>query len=125
MRRELARPGSGMADLVFTAGELDASRRSRWPERHLAMCFAAKEALFKALGTGWAGGLRWQEVELSTAAGGQQLLLSGQARASVEGLGVQSVHVDASCGGELAIAAVLLERAAGGRDGSSESARMT
>jgi holo-[acyl-carrier protein] synthase len=109
MQRELAREGLGMAAAVFTAAELAASRRKRWPHRHLAACFAAKEALFKALGIGLADGPSWQEVELRDGHGRRELVLSGRLRAAAAAKGVGSVLVDACCGRELAVAAVLLQ----------------
>lgn len=113
VQRELLRADGGLADAVFTAAELDASRRTRWPHRHLARCFAAKEALWKALGTGWRDGLGWQEVELALDGQRAELRLSGAARQAVGRRGVCAVHVDTCCGAGFAVAAVLLERPAG------------
>lgn len=52
----------GLAQRVFTDAELEyAGARSR-PGQHLAARFAAKEAVFKALGLG--GALRMREIEV-------------------------------------------------------------
>ena len=49
---------------VFTAAEQEYCGGRRDPVPHYAARFAAKEAFLKALGTGWAGGIRWQDVEI-------------------------------------------------------------
>ena len=48
--------------LLFTRGEREAADRAREPHRHYAVCFAAKEAVGKALGVGL-GGIDWPDVE--------------------------------------------------------------
>ena len=65
---------------VFTPGEWAhaASRPDRWAA--LAGRFAAKEAAFKVLGTGWGQGVAWTDVEV--VGGGRSapsLKLSGEA----------------------------------------------
>lgn len=109
MQRELARPGGGMADRVFTPAEIAAGRRAHSLPAHLAQCFAAKEALFKALGTGWAGGMSWQEVELQAAARGFALRLSGRVQAAASQRGVRRVCVDVASTARVALATVVLE----------------
>ena len=49
---------------VFTPGEQQFCIQHRDPVPHFAVRFAAKEALFKALGTGWAKGVTWLDVEV-------------------------------------------------------------
>jgi holo-[acyl-carrier protein] synthase len=110
MRRELARPDGGMVDAVFTPTELaEAYRSSSLPE-HLARCFCAKEALFKALGCGSAGGVSCREIELRRAAQGFALRLSGQAQQQAARRGVRHVRVDVASTGDLALATVVLEQ---------------
>ena len=48
---------------VFTDGEIAYCRRKRDAASSFAARFAAKEAAMKALGTGWAGGVRWVDIE--------------------------------------------------------------
>ena len=109
MERELAREGHGMRDEVFTDGEVARGARSGRPARHLAACFAAKEALFKALGTGWSQGLAWREVELAEVGPRGELVLSGRTREVAFRLGVRRAWASTSHCGELAIASVVLE----------------
>ena len=65
---------------AFTRGELDARRGPNFAVR-LAGCFAAKEAVLKALGTGWAEGVAWTEIEIIHApSGAPTVAISGRAR---------------------------------------------
>jgi holo-[acyl-carrier protein] synthase len=120
MRRELRRADGGFRDTVFTPAERDRCDRARCPEQSYAECFAAKEALFKALGTAWQGGLRWSEVELDLTTGPAeaqprlggaepQLRLVGAVQQAASQAGVRGVHVTVSHTGQLAMASVLLE----------------
>ena len=66
---------------VFTEGEIAYCRRRSDPAPHFAARFAAKEAGFKALGTGLRLGVRWRELEVRR--DGEQaptLVLSGRSR---------------------------------------------
>ena len=63
---ELAeRHGERFLRRVFTEAELKycLDRAHRW--QHLAGRFAAKEAVLKALGTGWRGQIAWTDVEVT------------------------------------------------------------
>jgi len=64
MAAAIARGGDRFRRRVFTDGE--ALRATGKPDaaRRLALCFAAKEALFKAMGTGWPRGGKLTDVEL-------------------------------------------------------------
>jgi holo-[acyl-carrier protein] synthase len=75
-----------LAERLFTAAEREyAAARSR-PARHLAARFAAKEAVFKALGL--SGGFVLREVEV-VAGAPPSVRLSGELAARAEGRGVQ------------------------------------
>ena len=71
MKSSLAKDGQSLLDELFTADEQRYCRGKRYPERHLAARFAAKEAVSKALATGWAGDFRWKNVEVTNDASGQ------------------------------------------------------
>ncbi len=49
---------------LLTEAERDYIFGKRRPERHLAGRFAAKEAVMKALGTGWDKGVGWRDIEV-------------------------------------------------------------
>jgi holo-[acyl-carrier protein] synthase len=79
--------------------------------QHYAARFAAKEAAFKALRTGWRDGLSWHHVEVASDALGAPLLqLSGHARDLFEGLGATHAHLSLSHTSEHAVAQVVFER---------------
>lgn len=76
----------------------------------LAARFAAKEAFFKALGTGWGVGGRWTDVEVLREANGRpRLMLHGRARTLASDLGARHAHLSLSHTDDLALAQVMLE----------------
>lgn len=94
----------GLADRLFTSREkLYAAERAR-PIEHLAARVAAKEATFKALGSGWPY-LSWLDVEVTSDRGRPSLVLTGEAAVLAHG-GVPSVSL--SHDGGIAIAQVIL-----------------
>jgi holo-[acyl-carrier protein] synthase len=104
----VARYGARLLDRLFTAAEQARLRSYRSPGRHLAARFAAKEAAFKALRTGWGQGVAWQDVEV--VGGGQEpssLVLSGRARDVAAGLGITQMLVSLTHDGDYAMAYVV------------------
>jgi holo-[acyl-carrier protein] synthase len=60
------------AERLFTPAELEYCRsRPLRCHEHMAARFAVKEAVLKALGTGWSDGIRWTDVEVVVGAGGR------------------------------------------------------
>lgn len=95
---------------VFTAGEQEYCRAHRDPVPHFAARFAAKEALFKALGTGWAKGVSWLDVGVRREGQGAPILvLRGEAERISVSLGARKVHLSLSHTNESAVAVVILE----------------
>jgi holo-[acyl-carrier protein] synthase len=77
---------------------------------HLAGLFAAKEAAMKALGTGWAAGVGFRQIEVERTAGGApQLRLHGAAAERAAVLGVTASHLSITHDGRSAAAMVVLE----------------
>lgn len=110
--RSLQTNGRRFEDRVFTEAERRdcADRADR--DQALAARFAAKEACFKALGTGWGGdaGNSLQQVEVVSAANGApELRLTGGAATRAQELGVRRVHVSLSHQPGIAVATVILE----------------
>lgn len=101
----------GNDDLVsqlFTSAELDYAVSRKRPWLHLAARFAAKEALFKALGTGLTDGLSWLDVEVTRDEAGEPgLALSGGAARRAEAMGFRRFAVSLSHGRQYAVAVVL------------------
>ncbi|HUU60829.1 MAG TPA: holo-ACP synthase [Acidimicrobiia bacterium] len=93
------------AERCFTAGErLHAFSHAR-PAERLAARFAGKEAVMKALGTGWRE-IRWQDVAI-TGGGAPRALLRGTAAARAGELGVGEVLVTLTHTGDLAVAVAM------------------
>lgn len=83
---------------MFTPAEQQyCSTRNKGRIQCFAGRFAVKEAVFKALGTGWAGGIAWTDVEVGNRSGGRPTVcLQGQSRIVAEGLGIRLFHVSIS-----------------------------
>jgi holo-[acyl-carrier protein] synthase len=109
MRRAVARHGERFLARIYTPAEL-AFCRDRLPE--LAVRFAAKEAVSKALGVGLnhisSHGIGWQEVEVLPDRRGKPLLhLSGRALALAEEQGLYQWAISLSHGRDYAVAFVV------------------
>jgi len=111
VRGVLERQGDRFVRRVFTAAEQDYCRAHRDPSPYFAARFAAKEALFKALGTGWARGVTWRDAEVQRQENGApRLMLTGCARKLADQQGARRAHVSLSHSEETAIAVVILEK---------------
>ncbi len=108
LRQALARPG--FRGRVFDESEIrDCERRLR-SHMHYSARFAAKEAFFKALGTGWGRGMAWTEVVVrNNGDGAPALQVSGVAARRARALGVTRSHLSLSHSGDYAAAVVVLE----------------
>ncbi len=97
---------------VFTPDERAyCDRRGAAAAQHYAARFAAKEAALKALGTGWRGGLAWQDVEVvADELGKPALAFHNEARALFRRAGADTAHLTLSHTAEHAVAQVVLER---------------
>src|SRR3970040_883715 len=49
---------------IYTEKEVEYCKPKKNKYQHLAARFATKEAMFKALGTGWVGKMKWTDIEL-------------------------------------------------------------
>lgn len=117
MERELSREGGGFRDDVFTSGERAFCEGMAHPARHFAARFAAKEAFWKAVGSG-PEPVALRDVEVGRAeAGAPRLVLAGAAHAAAGRLGVTASFVSLTHTATLASATVVLEREPGNRQG--------
>ncbi|MBC8033798.1 MAG: holo-ACP synthase [Chitinophagaceae bacterium] len=55
---------AGFRELVYSKGEIEYCETKTRKFEHYAARFAAKEAFFKALGTGWVAGTAFNEIEI-------------------------------------------------------------
>lgn len=109
--RDILRRTPGFAVRVFTPGEQAyCDRRGASAAQHYAARFAAKEAALKALGTGWSGGIAWQDIEVVSQQTGAPLLqFHKRAEELYYGSGASRAHLSMSHTSEHAIAQVILE----------------
>lgn len=94
---------------VFTKQELAACEDAVNRIEKLAARFAAKEAAFKAAGTGWGKGVQWHDAELvATRGAAPRLIARGGLAKRVKELGGTGFLVSFSHSGSYATAIVML-----------------
>ena len=103
------RHGERLLRRVFTEAErayCEANARRR--AEHYAGRFAAKEAVLKAIGTGWRAGIAWTDVEVTRSTDGAPgLRLCGEAGRIADDLGVVSWRISISHTPTMAMASVI------------------
>ncbi|MFY9310111.1 MAG: holo-ACP synthase [Bacteroidia bacterium] len=112
---EVARIAKSVEDIrfkerVFSPAEIAYCESRAHKNESFAARFAAKEAFFKALGTGWRGGLAFNEVEIQNDDLGKPTLhLTGTTAEILIEKKIKSIHVSLSHTKETAIATVIIE----------------
>ena len=102
--------GERFAKRVFTAQEIAYCTARARPAESFAARFCAKEAAMKCLGTGWASGLGFQQIEVGRDdAGAVRLELTGAAAARAAQLGIRRLHVSLTHTETVATAFVVAE----------------
>ena len=102
-----------MKERIFSAEERNYAEGRNRPEVHYALRFAAKEAVLKALGTGFSG-MKFTDVEVVRDAGGRPVpRLSGRAAEVADELGVVELHLSLSYTHTTAVASAVAMRARG------------
>lgn len=82
---------------VFTAKEVEYCSSMKFPDRHLAARFAAKEAVSKCFGTGIGKDLGWKDIEVTHDELGKPLIqLHGGGIELARRLNIQKIHVSLS-----------------------------
>ena len=82
---------------VFTATEIEYCGSRKAYVQHYAGRWAAKEAILKAIGTGWAKGIHWTDIEILNQAGGKPYVqLNGEAKTICQAAGIQTVLISIS-----------------------------
>ena len=105
------RRGQRMLDRLFTAGEQAyCDRRPKTRFTHYAGRFAVKEAVMKALGTGWRRGVRWVDLEVSRQPGqAPELVLHGRSAELAAEQNIARIHISISHDAGLAMAVAVAE----------------
>ena len=101
--------GQTFIDRCFTQVEQDAANVSSDEMRaqKFAARFAAKEAVFKALGTGWARGVEWLDVGVIREDGPPSVQLQGRAAEVAREQGITEWRLSLSHAGGIAMASVI------------------
>jgi len=93
----IERHGELFVGRVYTQLEIDYCRSRRMATQHFAGRWAAKEAVLKALGTGWRKGISWRDIEIRNGPGGRpQALLKGGAQEIAAKMGIRCMLVSIS-----------------------------
>lgn len=106
----IERHGHRFTKRLFTPAEIEYCEGFKNKSERYAARFAAKEAAFKALGTGWREGVRWLDVEVTHLASGKpELRLTGRAGELASGLRVARSFITISHSDRYAVAEVIFE----------------
>lgn len=100
--------GQNFLDRVYTPGEQAYCLNSKIQVIRLAGRFAAKEAVMKALGTGWGRGIEFRDIETLPDPQGKPLVtLHRQTAEFSHALGIRQILVSISHAGAYAVASAL------------------
>ena len=105
------RHGERFYGLLFLPNEAEYCLSRANADECFAARFAAKEAVMKALGTGWAQGVAFTGIEVVRRDDGRpEIRLHGSTAERAAEMGVGKIHVSLSHARESAIAQVLIEK---------------
>ncbi|HEX3818526.1 MAG TPA: holo-ACP synthase [Chthoniobacterales bacterium] len=106
----IKRFGDRFLQRVFTAGEISYSQSMKFPARHFAARFAAKEALSKAFGTGIGKSMGWRDLDVQKKPSGEPfVILSGGAEKMANERGVGKIWISLSHTDAVGMATIILE----------------
>jgi len=95
--RMIERHGELFINRVYTPVEILYCQSRAQATQHFTGRWAAKEAILKALGTGWRRGISWRDVEVHNEPGGKPIVvLQGGAKNVVQELGISKLLVSIS-----------------------------
>jgi holo-[acyl-carrier protein] synthase len=108
--QSLERYGERFIKRICTPAEIAYCEKFKNRAERYAARFAAKEAAFKALGTGWGKGVRWLDVEVTHQPSGKpELVLTGRAQEVAMELGVARMALSISHAERYVVAQVIFE----------------
>lgn len=100
----------GFRELVFGKKEIEYCEPKAHKYEHYAARFAAKEAFFKALGTGWATGTFYNEIEiLGDDSGKPEIHISGTTAETLQHILLAKINISISHLKNTAAAVVIIE----------------
>ena len=93
----IERHGELFINRVYTRHEIEYCQQRKAATQHFAGRWAAKEAILKALGTGWVKGISWRDIEIRNQRGGKPTVaFRGGARDIVEKVGIRDMLISIS-----------------------------
>src|SRR5690242_9027678 len=91
------RHGELFLNRVYTSDEIAYCSSRKAATQHYAGRWAAKEAVLKALGTGWSRGISWRDIEVRNDEGGRpSIRIEGGAQEACERLGITDMLISIS-----------------------------
>ena len=95
---------------VYTDAEIEYCTARKAATQHYSGRWAAKEAVLKALGTGWRRGISWRDIEIrNDRKGSPTVNLRAGARDAMEKAGIRRLHISISHCRSFAVAHVVAE----------------
>ncbi len=93
----IERHGEQFINRIYSEHEIGYCNSRRAATQHFAGRWAAKEAVMKAIGTGWRRGVDWRDIEIRNQANGQPVIaMRGGMRDLIEELGIVDVMISIS-----------------------------
>ena len=95
--RMIERHGELFINRVYTTEEISYCQSRKQATQHFTGRWAAKEAVLKALGTGWRRGITWRDVEVRNEPSGKPIVaVRGGAKEVIEQLGITQILISIS-----------------------------
>jgi holo-[acyl-carrier protein] synthase len=95
--RMIERHGDLFINRVYTPEEIKYCRSRKQATQHFTGRWAAKEAILKALGTGWRRGISWRDIEVRNEPSGKPVVaVRGGVKDVVEQFGISEIQVSIS-----------------------------
>ncbi len=111
IQRAIDEWGATFLEKIFTPRELAYANARKNATQHIAGRFAVKEAVAKALATGWSGGFRWKDVEVENdTAGKPSVLVHGHVAELLKG---SRIHISISHSDNVVVAFAVIDASAG------------
>jgi holo-[acyl-carrier protein] synthase len=108
--RLIEKYGGRFLERIFSKEEITEGLTRTNSAEHFAARFAAREAFFKALGTGWGRGLALREVAVTKNNLGRPVLVcTGNVEKTLNNLNIENSHLSLTHEGDIAMAIVILE----------------
>jgi holo-[acyl-carrier protein] synthase len=109
MADAMQRHGGRFLERIFHPSEAAYCQSMHDPSAHFAARFAAKEAVSKAFGTGFAGPVSWRDIEIRRKASGEPfVVLHAGAAELAKRLGVHTILISLSHSQSYSVANALL-----------------